>query len=68
VTDEGALGFASHFYRYAKHGLALSEAARLARRQIGRTGNLDRIGYAVYATPTAVAVFAVPDASSSPGS
>jgi len=68
VTDEGALGFASHFYRYAKHGLALSEAARLARRQIGRTGNLDRIGYAVYATPMAVAVFAAPDASSSPGS
>ncbi len=67
VTDAGALGFASHFYRYAQQGMALSEAARLARIQIGRSGNLDRIGYAVYATPTAVAMFAAPLASANPG-
>lgn len=67
VTDAGALGFASHFYRNAQQGMALSEAARLARIQIGRAGNLDRIGYAVYATPTAVAMFAAPLASANPG-
>ena len=57
ITDAGALGFAEHFYRNAKSGLSLSESARRARKQIGHLGNLDRIGYAVYATPNAVANF-----------
>lgn len=57
VSDSGALGFAEHFYRNAKSGLSLSESARRARKQIGHLGNLDRIGYAVYATPNAVANF-----------
>ena len=60
VTDAGALGFAEHFYRNAHSGLSLSESARRARRQIGHTGNLDRIGYAVYAAPNAVANFVLP--------
>ncbi len=58
ITDAGALGFAECFYRNAHSGLSLSESARLARKQIGHTGNLDRIGYAVYAMPNAVANFA----------
>lgn len=57
ITDAGALGFAEHFYRNAKSGLSLSESARRARKQIDHLGNLDRIGYAVYATPNAVANF-----------
>ncbi len=57
VTDAGAMGFAEHFYRNAKTGISLSEAARLARRAIAHRGNLDRIGYAIYAAPTAQARF-----------
>lgn len=57
VTDAGAMGFAENFYRNAKTGMSLSEAARLARRAIAHRGNLDRIGYAIYAAPTAQARF-----------
>lgn len=58
VTDSGAMGFAEHFYRGAKAGMSLAEAARQARRAIAHTGNLDRTGYALYAAPTAQANFA----------
>lgn len=70
VTDAGAMGFAEHFYRNAKMGMSLSEAARQARRAIAHTGNLDRIGYALYAAPTAIACFETEsmDSGDAPGS
>lgn len=57
VTDSGAKGFAEQFYRHAKSGMSLAEAVRRARRDIVHTGNLDRIGYALYAAPTAQVCF-----------
>lgn len=53
VGDRTAALLAETFYRHARDGMPLGEAARLARVAARRPGSVYRLGYAVYAAPNA---------------
>lgn len=53
VSDRGAALFAEGLYRGSASGQSLGEAARQARLSALTAGSADRLGYAVFASPTA---------------
>lgn len=53
VSDRGAALFAERLYQSSAGGQLLGEAARQARLQAASRGSADRLGYSVFASPTA---------------